>query len=88
MIGKRVVDGVWPENPGEYSKHITERQDGTNKKVVWFCIPPKAGVGCGSLENHTITEHADGTITVSPSILITGAHQWHGFLEKGVWREC
>jgi hypothetical protein len=38
---------------------------------------------------HTIVEHEDGTITVSPSILVTGSHgkQWHGYLERGVWRE-
>ena len=47
----------------------------------------------GSLSKHTVTEHEDGTITVSPSILITmrGPEDvektWHGFLEKGIWRE-
>lgn len=89
--GKRIADGEWPGNPGEYSKHLTEKQSG-EKKVVWFCIPPKPGIGCGSLENHTVTEHADGTITVSPSILISGGRdglvRWHGYLEKGIWREC
>lgn len=46
----------------------------------------------GSLSAHEVMEHADGTITVSPSILITGedgngAIRWHGYLENGVWRE-
>lgn len=46
-----------------------------------------------NLSGHDIVEHDDGTITVSPSILITtgresGNKQWHGYLEKGVWREC
>lgn len=48
------------------------------------------GLRCG-LSKHTVTEHEDGTITVSPSILTTngeGGESWHGFLEKGVWREC
>ena len=41
----------------------------------------------GGLENHDVTEHEDGTITVSPSILITGeGGSWHGYLELGVWR--
>lgn len=31
----------------------------------------------------------DGTITVSPSILISHweGRSWHGYLERGVWRE-
>lgn len=42
-----------------------------------------------NLTNHSIVEHDDGTITVSPSILIgrPGKKQWHGYLEHGVWRE-
>lgn len=47
----------------------------------------------GWLGNHQITEHDDGTITVSPSILIQSTWasepvQWHGWLEHGVWREA
>lgn len=85
MKGTRVPDGVWPENLGEYSKHKT------NKGIIWFVRPPKDGISSGSLEKHTIVEHEDGTITVSPSILFVanGQHTgWHGFLEHGVWREC
>lgn len=57
---------------------------------VWFARPPHGSVG--SLRNHEITEHEDGTITVSPSILITTHDKneqtvWHGYLEHGVWRE-
>jgi hypothetical protein len=48
------------------------------------------------LSKHQVTEHEDGTITVSPSILVKGPwgpdradHEWyHGFLERGVWRSC
>ena len=40
-----------------------------------------------SIRNHKIIEHEDGTITASPSILITGTGRWHGFLERGIWRE-
>jgi len=47
---------------------------------------------CGlvaSLKNHEVIEHEDGTITASPSILVTGwdGTSWHGYLERGVWRE-
>jgi len=88
--GKRIADGEWPENLGEYSKHQIEKQSG-EKNIVWFCIPPKAGIGCGSLSAHTVVEHEDSTITVSPSILFNADSRtsgWHGYLEKGIWREC
>lgn len=64
----------------------------------WFCRAPSP-VGrpdlyfTGNLGNHQVAEHEDGTITVSPSILIgPGAigregPTWHGYLERGVWRE-
>jgi hypothetical protein len=54
----------------------------------WACHPPRGTIGM--LVNHTITEHEDGTITVSPSILFSStdpARDWHGYLERGVWRE-
>lgn len=56
----------------------------------WWCRPPESkftGKKCGAgiLSDHTVTEHEDGTITVSPSILMPGF--WHGYLERGVWRE-
>ena len=43
-----------------------------------------------NLSAHEVTEHEDGTITVSPSILVSqGSREcWHGFLERGVWRSC
>lgn len=48
---------------------------------------------------HTFTEEPDGTLTISASISDmrqeyptewTGPRSdgWHGFLERGVWREC
>jgi hypothetical protein len=43
-----------------------------------------------SLANHDVTEHEDGTITARPSILCrqgVGGKRWHGYLERGVWRE-
>jgi hypothetical protein len=43
-----------------------------------------------NLSRHDVVEHEDGTITVSPSILVTQGEgrQWHGYLERGIWREC
>jgi hypothetical protein len=57
----------------------------------WFCTTPNGLFG--NISKHTVKEHEDGTITVSPSILVTsgrdhGQPNWHGYLERGVWREC
>lgn len=89
MQGRRIADGLWPENPGEYSKHKTDQG------VIWFCcapLDPGKGLIVGSLKNHAITEHDDGTITAAPSIFFNMNYshlpQWHGYLEHGIWREC
>ena len=80
--------------PGDY---------GRDRGGEWRARPPTAkypGLGdehplSGSLAGHEVVEHEDGTITVSPSILISypwGAVDtkqeiaWHGYLERGVWR--
>ena len=50
------------------------------------------------LKAHKVVENEDKTITVSPSILVKGYTfensqfgdreiTWHGFLERGIWRE-
>lgn len=84
MIGKRVElvpqpGGFQRLRPGEYGKWT----DGT-----WYGCAPN-GEGC-NLGAHQVTEHADGTITVSPSIEISNGKQvvYHGFLEHGVWRDA
>ncbi len=70
---------------GEYGKD----QDG-----IWYCVPPGKDpfthMGClgDGVKTHKIVEHEDGTITVSPSILINSyLGPWHGYLERGIWRE-
>lgn len=86
-VGKRQdIDENHPvlEEAGEYGKSNIDGQ--------WYCRCPQSNgffAGMGNLSNHTVIEHEDGTITVSPSILVTGHHdkQWHGYLEKGIWRE-
>jgi hypothetical protein len=81
----------------------------------WAVCTPNGRIG--SIVKHTVVEHEDKTITVSPSILVyaidgarydaaeraglveshgeeqvqqweRGRPAWHGFLERGVWREC
>jgi len=75
-------DFVWriSETPGAY---------GSANGKDWFCTTPNGMLG--NLGSHQVTEHVDGTITVSPSILVTGGStetSYHGFLERGVWRDC
>lgn len=67
---------------GSYMKVTSRRQDGT-ETVLLYIKDPNGNIG--SCRTHTLAEHDDGTITVSPSILGDG---YHGWLERGVWREC
>ena len=86
MQGKRrdfTEEGFVFLEPGEYGKG----PDG-----IWWMRPPQSNgfySGPGNLSKHQITEHEDGTITVFPSILVYGHHDktWHGYLERGIWRE-
>lgn len=89
MIGKRIYpdsNGEMIFSEGDYGK---DPRDGH-----WYGRPP--GGHLGNFTAHEVVEHADGTITVSPSILINPIGEyhnpaektWHGYLEKGIWREC
>lgn len=58
----------------------------------WHACTPNGLLG--NLSGHEVVEYEDGTITVSPSILVTSHDskgnehvRWHGYLEHGVWRE-
>ena len=94
MQGRRVADGTEP--------HLYESGDYGRWGDTWYCRPPypeqegEFGPRLGGvLTRHDVVEHDDGTITVSPSILTwtewghkRTRHEWHGYLERGVWREC
>lgn len=69
--------------PGGY-RRVTYPKLGTR----WEATTP-SGLE-GNLSEHEVSEHEDGTITVSPSILINAGARgsWHGFLERGVWRSA
>jgi hypothetical protein len=81
--GRRDVE-LHEMRPGDYGR---SPKDGN-----WYCRTP-SGLG-GNLTRHEVTEHENGTITVSPSILVqapgrsSGPTEWHGYLERGEWREC
>lgn len=95
MQGRRRDDGPpWEFEPGDYGVRVDAA---TSQRLAWVVTPN--GNGPARLEGWALTEHDDGTITVSPSIMAheqTGLGQdgepttypaWHGFLERGVWRE-
>lgn len=85
LIGRRLPDAMNGGSgatfkPGEYQKQV----NGT-----WLARPPEGHLG--DLRNHSVIEHEDGTITVSPSILVTGWNGdqkeiWHGHLQRGIWK--
>lgn len=81
--GKRIYPGpdgqVHNMRPGDYCLG----NDG-----LWYAFPPVPSLGPGCLARHQVTEHPDGTITVSPSILMTGRSCWHGYLRRGEWIDC
>jgi hypothetical protein len=54
----------------------------------WEVTAPDGHGGRLDPSIHTITEHEDGTITVSPSIDFSKrvAGGFHGYLQRGVWR--
>lgn len=53
--------------PGEMSPVI-----GSTKPDVWMVCCPTCG-NLGELRTHTVTEHEDGTVTVSPSLVCNGS---------------
>lgn len=58
-------------------------------KHGWMIYLPAGGAG--NLSQHDVDEHEDGTITVSPSILMTNpstTRRRHGFLVRGSWQPC
>lgn len=85
MVGRRVqFFRGWPGNarPGNYCQvppGIDPRGNG-----IWYVVAPDGGCGALLPSKHTVFEHEDGTITVSPSIVMP--NKWHGFLERGIWR--
>ena len=82
MKGQRVYpneEGVLSLSYGDYGQH---------ERGLWLCRTPNGH--SGNLSHHTVLEHDNKTITVTPSILVTDdtGVLWHGYLKLGVWREC
>jgi len=70
-------DGPHKLEPGQYGLW----------QSIWYARPPIPNRLLANLSKHEVTEHADGTITVKPSIDVSAGAlgRWHGFLKRGVW---
>lgn len=83
MQGVRMPDDTSPHlfNVGEYGRYEGE----------WYAMAP--GNLLAGLAKHDVVENPDGSITVTPSILVgdhvighsIDGHQWHGYITDGVW---
>jgi hypothetical protein len=90
LQGRRVEGFGDLERPGDYS---------FASGILWAVLPTGSHARLPS-QNHgqqgeaewTIREEPDGTVTVDPSIRqhpinAAGIPGWHGYLERGTWRE-
>lgn len=95
--GQRFPDdgalSVLMDTPGAYLLRPRRRE-------MWLCLPNGSlshiwvseGPDQGQDGVWGFTEHDDGTISVSPSIFLQAGDSaphasWHGYLERGVFRE-
>lgn len=89
LVRRRDLDGKYPYEieggllPGEYAKCREEFNP-----ALWVVRAPNGDIGSLSVRVHQITEHDNGTITVSPSIQFLTGDRWHGYLKAGVWQQC
>jgi hypothetical protein len=86
MKGVRLLDGEIEANPFQPGAYGRIQIGADNIRWIWACTTPNNHFG--RLDGHDVVEHDDGTITVSPSILISNENEelWHGYLEHGIWR--
>jgi len=56
--------------------------------TFWVITAPNGMQCCIDPKIHQIEEHEDGTLSISPSILISWGKGWHGFLKRGVFTTC
>jgi hypothetical protein len=91
MQGRRLPDGddrllTDPSDaqPGDYGLY----RGYTGDKLALMFVLPTGERGHITFPPHEHEVHDDdGTITVRPSILHHRDGGWHGYLERGVWRE-
>lgn len=118
MKGVRLPNGFECTTPELEALGLTTTPPGAywiDSGGAWCVCTPNGRIG--SVAKHTVVEHDDKTITVSPSILVyatpgrtydpadrarlveqqgleyveaweRGKPEYHGYLERGVWRSC
>lgn len=82
-IGQRLDDQTeWNPNVPRctYWKYTTDDQ-----KTLWHYVTPYGDVGVIDPTEHTVIEHANGVITIMPSILLSERQLFHGSLINGIW---
>ena len=87
MIGRRTFPLT---QPGDYGRVSGKKPDMVTDEIWdmhcrWQVKAPDGSLASLNPAIHTVTEHADGTITVEPSIVTS---TWHGWLRAGVWTEA
>lgn len=87
----RLPDSINGEFPEGYDENAVcyWRYVGGDPREWTLNIP---GGDLANLSRHEVTEHVDGTISVTPSILVTRGNRqdWrrHGYLVRGKWEPC
>lgn len=80
--GRRRPDGTLPHElaAGEYALANEYAQ------TVWVCSPD-GEPGHVTAPIWTVEVHDDETVTIDPSIWWNKPDGWHGYLQRGVWRQ-
>jgi hypothetical protein len=65
---------------GAYMRVLSE-----GRHWAWYIRDPNGDASSIHREHHAVAEHDDGSITVSPSIVVTHGGRWHGYLRRGIW---
>lgn len=75
------------DKPARYGRATAAAAQG-KRPGFWQVTAPDGLVGAIDPSIHTVVEHEDGTITVTPSIDFSKRRPgaWHGWLTKGVFR--
>lgn len=77
--------------PGEYGHATLSREYiKEDSPCNWWVICAPNGASCSlSPKIHQLVENPDGTLTVTPSILINFAEpHWHGYLVNGEFKDA
>jgi hypothetical protein len=98
LVGHRVyptssgfLDPTAMAEPGAYGRTMLPAQElADHPRLGWWEVTAPDGTqGSINPEKHQVIEHADGSITITPSLdyskLRSGG--WHGYLTRGIFTE-